>query len=291
MNRFIGSMFIILFFQLTAHATTLWHFKNEQYIRIDSSSHATNNHPFTLSSEQLAHLLSSVYVIENDDTVRVFTLAEVEHLAPYLAQGLSEASTQQDISFALVGMHQGTLARENRLSSGRVFIQDNQLNLLFNRIHEKIDFSLDRRLHPILPAQRQQSLAVDWALTAEAGQALVNQRKDWIAIDIEAVLKQPKLSTVTQARQQQKVSANLQSEQQNLQQQVSELKQTVEALKQQPRPSQTKPAIVAPVPSANMNNDAARIKQRLTTLKQLHSQGIITDTEYQQKRQAILDDI
>ena len=291
MTRFISCMFIVLFFNLSAHASNLWHFKNEQYIRIDSSSHANNNHPFTLSTEQLQHLLSSVYVMENDDTVRVFTLAEVEHLAPYLHKGLSQASSQQDISFALVGMHQGSLARENRLSSGRVFIQDNKLNLLFNRIHEKIDFSLDRRLHPILPAQRQQKLAVDWKLTAEAGQELVNQRQDWIAIDIETVLKQPKLSTVTHARQQQEISSNLQNEQQNLQQQVSELKQTVEELKQQPVQNQAKQAIVAPASAPSMSNDAEQIKKRLTTLKQLHNQGIITDKEYQQKRQAILNDI
>ena len=96
---------------------------------------------------------------------------------------------------------------------------------------------------------------------------------------------------MTHARQQQEISSTLQNEQQNLQQQVSELKQTVEELKQQPIQNQAKQAVVAPVPAPSMSNDAEQIKKRLTTLKQLHNQGIITDKEYQQKRQAILNDI
>lgn len=276
-----------------ANENIFWQFR-DQYVRIETQDVTTtpNQHPVKFSAEQIRHLLSALAVQRDTKNYSVFVESELQLLSEPIAKALAQARPEDDVSFVIVGMHPGVLTNENRVTTGRIFFQQQQLHVIFGLLHEEINEKQDRRLYPFTMASRTNNLSNGkWKMLTGAGQN--SSRSDWISLSPKTVLTQvvstlllkPEQVAQETAQVRQETSRlnteqrQLQENTQRLQQEVSELKQTVSHLKQ--------PPIVQAVPE--VSPQVGNVEQRLRTLQQLRQQNLITEQEYQQKRRKILE--
>lgn len=282
----------------------LWQFR-DQYVRIEAqeSGSVPNQHPVKFAPDQIRHLLASLTVQRDTKLYPVFTETELKLISEPITKALSMARAEDDVSFAIVGMHPGLLTNENRVITGRIFFQQQQLQIVFGLLHEEINEKQDRRLYPFTLGSRSGSLeSTKWKLQTSAGQVLVAERPDWIALTPKTVLAQAVSTQLLKPEQVARETAQvrqettrLNSEQKQLlentsrlQQEVSQLKQEVTTLKQAPAVPVAKKA-VAPAPAVNAASSS--VEQRLLTLQQLRDKQLITEQEYQQRRLKILDSL
>ncbi|MBE9532648.1 MAG: hypothetical protein IMF04_00875 [Proteobacteria bacterium] len=185
---------------------TLWESKL-QYVKIVDRDVAglANDHPVSISAEEMRTVLSSLYV--GDDgffkkkEVPLFAMSELHILSTAVANGLSQASPGDDINFVSIGSHQGMMAKEAKTTTGRIFMSGGRLNVIFGLVHENYSEKdkltgqqIDRRLHPLLPGKRKFESDLTTRIALDKGQSLYldpetgKERADWLIIDVATVL-------------------------------------------------------------------------------------------------------
>ncbi|MBT3134649.1 hypothetical protein KL866_05960 [Alteromonas sp. ALT199] len=92
-----------------------------------------NQHPFALHEQDVAAILSAIQVVKNkNSSTPLFSGEQIKLLAAHLPRALSQASGQQDVIFAL-GKEKRYLAglkTQTYYVAGSIFVADNQLNIL-----------------------------------------------------------------------------------------------------------------------------------------------------------------
>jgi len=187
---------------------TLWE-TGLQYVKIvdrDVAGGVANEHPVGISSEELRTVLSSIYVTKSSFISKnvenpMFSRAELQILSVAIANGLSQAATNEDVNFVSIGAHKGMMAKERKTTSGRLFMSGGRLNIVFGLVHE--DFrekdlatgqKIDRRLNPLVPGTRKSEARMPIRVALDSGQSLYldpetgKERADWLVIDIATVL-------------------------------------------------------------------------------------------------------
>lgn len=114
---------------------------------------------------------------------------------------MSQAGSDEDITFVTIGQHKGTIAKERKTTTGRMFVSGGRLNIVFGLIHEVYrdkdpitNQPIDRRLHPLLPGSRKTESNSGTRIALDEGQAHYvdpetgEERSDWIIIDVATVL-------------------------------------------------------------------------------------------------------
>jgi hypothetical protein len=146
---------------------------------------AANDHPATLTSDRIAAILASLEIraADNDKPAALFTRSSVQTIAPHLAQGLLQASPAEDVTFAVIGLHDTLygLAKTPKVTTGRVFYKNGRLNIIIGLAQQEVRERDDRRLFPFTPGKRQKTLSGEWQLLpppARKGSTL--ERKDWV---------------------------------------------------------------------------------------------------------------
>lgn len=184
--------------------STLWE-SNLQYVRlVERDQPGANQHPSPISSDEMREILSSLFVNQRvllrTQQVSLFSPGELQILSSTLAQGLSRAQPNEDITFVTLGVHAGAIAAERKTNSGRVFIDDNgRLNIIFGLLHqeyrEKEQYTgqdIDRRVNPLLPGSRKNDSTPASRVVLDNGQSYHeedgSERSDWLVIDIPTVL-------------------------------------------------------------------------------------------------------
>ena len=186
---------------------TLWE-TGLQYVKIvnrDVTSGVANEHPATISSDELHTVLGALYVNERTGlTVSeepLFSSNELRILSTAIANGLSQATPSEDINFVSIGAHKGLIAKERKTNSGRVFMSDGRLNIIFGLVHElyrdknpATGQEIDRRINPLLPGTRKTDSNPSIRVALDSGQSFYldpetgKERSDWLVIDIPTVL-------------------------------------------------------------------------------------------------------
>jgi len=185
---------------------TLWETRL-QYIKIVDRDKAgiANEHPDSISSEQLRTVLSSLYVSEKslfgETQAPVFSPTELQVLSTAMPNGLSQAGSDEDITFVTIGSHKGGIAKERKTTTGRVFISGGRLNIIFGLVHEIYrekdpitNQPIDRRINPLLPGTRKFDSKPITRIALDEGQSQYldpetgKERTDWVVIDIATVL-------------------------------------------------------------------------------------------------------
>jgi hypothetical protein len=185
---------------------TLWE-AGLQYVKIVDRDKPgiANEHPESITSEQLRTVLSSLYVSDSillkETQFPVFSPSELQVLSATLPNGFSQAGPEEDINFVTIGLHKGTIARERKTTTGRVFMSGGRLNIIFGKVHEVYrdknpgtNQPIDRRLNPLLPGSRNFNSNPGVPIALDEGQAHYvdpetgEERSDWIIIDIATVL-------------------------------------------------------------------------------------------------------
>lgn len=185
---------------------TLWE-TGLQYAKIVDRDVAglANEHPEAISTDDMRTVLASLYVNERIGLKKqenpVFSAGELQILSAALSSGLSQADTNEDITFVSIGSHPSALASERKTTTGRVFISGGRLNIIFGKIHEVYrekdpitNQEIDRRLHPLLPGGRGFESDVATPVALDKGQSFYldpetgKERTDWLVVDIATVL-------------------------------------------------------------------------------------------------------
>jgi len=183
---------------------TLWE-SNLQYVRlVERDQPGTNQHPLPINSDEMREVLSSLYVNQRvllrTQQVPLFSPGELQILSSTLAQGLSRAQPNEDITFVTLGVHAGAIAAERKTNSGRVFIDSNgRLNIIFGLVHQEYrdkdqitGQDIDRRVNPLLPGSRRSDSRPATQVVLDNGQSYYevdgSERSDWLIIDIPTVL-------------------------------------------------------------------------------------------------------
>lgn len=191
---------------------TMWEAQRGlQYVKIVDRDIAgpANEHPTVITAEELRTVLGSLYVNKRVGLTKkdlpVFSLAELQILGTAVANGLSQAQQNEDINFVVNGKHRGLISKETRTNTGRIFISNGRLNIIFGLIHEEFRTKdkqtaqeIDRRLHPLTPGKRKADSKPSTRVAVDKGQAYYvdpktdKERTDWLILDIATILKEAK---------------------------------------------------------------------------------------------------
>ncbi len=165
-----------------------------------------NEHPTAITAEELRTVLGSLYVLERTgiigkEEVPLFSISDLQTLSVAMANGFAQADSNEDINFVVNGKHRGLIAAETKTNTGRAFISNGRLNIIFGLIHEEFRTHskstgqpIDRRLHPLSPGKRGFDSKPNVRVALDKGQAYYidpktdKERTDWIVLDIATVI-------------------------------------------------------------------------------------------------------
>ena len=266
----------------------------DQFVRLEPLDRAAptppNDHPATLDPETLRGMLGALEVKfpEHKEEVPVFSDPELKVLGEKVSAALAQAGPDQDVTFAIIGMHPGSFTLERRLTTGRVFVRNGKLNLIFGDLQAVFDENQDRRLHPFQLGSRLTGSAPPWRIEKMAGVDYFVQgettRPDWLLLD-PARKEWPVAGSGTQKKVSAavKTAEDTHAETEALKTQQKKLQEEVTAIRKDLAGG--KKTEIVP------REDPAKIQARLKLLKQLRQENLITEKEYQEKKQQILNEL
>ena len=189
----VSAALVLLMLSSTSQASDvryLWQ-SRDQFVALERQETVSappaqpNDHPAELSLDRLTAILASIDIrpASGAKPEPLFTGPAVEALAPYLRQALQKASPNQDVTFAVIGLHSSLygLAKSPKVTTGRVFYKAGRLNIIVGLVQQEVRDRDDRRLFPFTPGSRQKASAGEWTLLTNT--PLV--RGDWMAFGEE----------------------------------------------------------------------------------------------------------
>jgi hypothetical protein len=177
----------------------LWE-SGEQYVAIQKQESQTgvavkpNQHISEISVERIRALLESMEIRQttNDKNIALFNEQEIKILSEYIPVGLALAGPDEDVTFAVIGHYVEALGflKKREVTTGRVFCQNGQINIIFGDVHRELKETMgrgeDRRLNPFQPGSRTASVGyMDGAILPKQGAEMFNKiRQDWIVFQL-----------------------------------------------------------------------------------------------------------
>jgi hypothetical protein len=293
-------------------SSVIWKHR-DQYVQIESQDRGVkptppNNHPANIPADQLTNILGAleVHFEDQEKPVPVFTFKELEILTPAISQGLAQATPREDVTFAILGIHRGLVSftHDRSILTGRLFVQDGKLNLIIGRLHEEYDEEKDRRVDPWLPGSRAKSrplpvLSKPWQVVSipglETKQVAGTDRQDWLVMTPDPQLWKAAIARKTEAGEAAKAAlqeaSQVRQESAQMSAEQERLRAEMEALKQELHTIRQTPAAVPVVSQPHQAEPTDSIKNRLRQLQDLRNENLISEDEYQAKRQEILDSL
>lgn len=160
---------------------TFYQFRN-QYVRLepqdtcDGVTAQPNEHPAQLPEDRLRAALSSFMVRPPNlgDAIPLFSAKEIDTLTDPIRKALGSASPGEDVLVAIVGSHRDTTGYQRGMTLARLFMANGAMNVIFGSIHLPIDAydsqnnvaPVDYRLYPFQQGTRCQALNTDYQLMA-----------------------------------------------------------------------------------------------------------------------------
>ena len=249
-------------------AKTLWQ-SRDQYVAIEKQDRSAgvtataNAHPADISVDRLRSALASMEVRlpGKDKKVPLFYDPELKILSENIRAGLASAGPDEDVTFAVIGHYPALLGvlQERKVTTGRVFCRDGQLNIIFGDVLRDVREDEDRRLYPFLPGSRGAAAPGKWALTAkQEGEPFTTTRPDWVTFPLAG----PSAPIAAPAGRQENGGTDAENQ-------------------EAPAVSPEKPATVG----------KKSVEERLMMLNDLRNKKLITEDEYRAKRLEILNDL
>ncbi len=242
--------------------------EGKDYVQLETVN-AVNQHPVSFSAEQLIRLLGQFYKREgNKEPTPYFSQDEIGRIAAKLVPLFAKSKPDQDIDFGTSYNDSGWFLIPRKLNAGRLFVENGQLNLIVGMCAAAQDITYQqlygqyRELDHGSRTQPADKLGCE--LLAGNNTERVNNRPDWLRLNINAALTTNAVPIFPSVKPLTFGTPSLPSQ---------------ETSSVPPSPT-TKPA----EPAAQAND----VEGRLKVLKNLHDKGLITDTEYEQKRAELL---
>jgi hypothetical protein len=292
----------------------LWEAGNE-YIRVIPREEGAppNQHPVTLSVAELTAALSALQynrdpgLLERVGAVPLFVPSQVSNLANVLARGMPTLTPDEEIAFALIGLHQGTFAKERMAIAGRIFHADNRLNIVLGDVHKEMRVAankrvmttgemtddIDLRMEPFRIGRRARERDLKHRVTGPQGLEFATTgrgkpRGDWLRLDLATLAAEA-------TKQQSRLPAGLEEErvrlQREAQQMAVERRQMREEMARMRKELRTGGAGEAGNGSGGGDGGGGSVEQRLKRLESLREKGLVSDDEYSRKRDEILSEL
>ena len=271
-----------------------------KYVEQDRSTAGKNDHPVTLDAIDISTALKALQFGEKSffrgEEIRyVFSIPQINLLGKQLAKGLKNAKPEQDIIFVMEGgQSKLILLTEKTFIAGRVFYKDGKLNIILgeydlarNAAFESVYDPSGRGAVPYTfnhGKRSKESKRFDGRLEDAPG--IENKklgkkfRKDWFVIDVElaskAYLAQSKESkdpsSFKDDKRLQVEAAKLARERRQMRTEMARMRKEMKELS-----------------SDSISGKSP--EERFVLLEQLRKKELITQEEYDTRRQEILNDI
>tara|TARA_Y100000782_G_scaffold69188_1_gene74986 strand:+ start:645 stop:1538 length:894 start_codon:yes stop_codon:yes gene_type:complete len=282
------------------------------YIAINSDAMDNqNNHPYEIESKKLARILSHIKIESKDKksltslisfdsekkVIRVFTAKEIDVLAQGISKALEQSKKNEVVTFS-VSDFRNVYFGDKRLSiSGTAFIKNENLNLLFGEIH--VDFhkkyvrsgqgvsnsrfasNVELSNFKLSTGNTSKEQDHDWQLKVFSGANSVNNRSDWLSINLAQQYDYQESQAQTEVIQNKYLSESQKA------QQVQQPSDIEERLKRLEAATATTAATASKTPTESVDSVEARLRK----VKALYEDGIIPESVYLQKMNAIISEL
>ena len=287
-----------------ASPQTVWKEKTN-YVAIKDDIQAGNNHPYQVEEDKLARILSQLKITHkssnslltltdsssNKDSY-VFSDREIDVLTQGIHNALEKAAAKEVVTFSVSDFKDVYFGNKNLSVSGTAFIKGENLNLIFGEIHVDLHKKYVRSGQGVSNSRFASNVELanfklntgstakagkhNWSLQAFTGATLVNQRHDWISINLDRDYSYSQKSS-EQEQLQQKYLSEAQKSEKDAQQ--SQLEERIKKLEQ-----------ASSVPPENAIAESS-VESRLRKLKALHEQGAIPESIYLEKMRSIINEL
>lgn len=239
------------------------------YVRIERAERNApiNDHPVSFTAGQVRQVLSQLQVEKGAARAKtVFDGEELDDISQPIALALANAGSDEDVTFAVAGQKGPiTFMKKRLLTTGRIFNRDGMVNIIFGLVHAEFEdqYRATGILRGFTPGSRAGRIETRWNISStNPAVQYVSDRKDWVQISDQA-------RVLVAQRAEAPVRPTTVSE------------------------PEAAPLSVQPdsPPSRRIKPDYQDLEQRLEVLKRLRGRDLITEKEYQQKRQAILNQL
>lgn len=293
------------FFKSTKINRYVWRLQ-EQHVALSPQSEdmaglPKNQHPVILDVAEVRDALKSLELwveggfFRNEEAVPVFSADEVSTIFRYIAEALAQAKPDEDVVFNVKGYGAVAfdIAREKYWTSGRVFYANDKLNLIigsyqvrkdrgkrqaegaYGVLDDYSDLNFDhggRDDKAKMPGRIVTTAGVQ--LSAERGA----DRPDWVQIDVTtaSAAYQESLIPDEERKREAKVkseAAKLTVERRQMREEMARLRKELEDMK------------------SGGGAQVRDLESRLATLQELKEKNVISDAEFNSRRQAILEEI
>jgi hypothetical protein len=292
-----------------AHAATnsiIWE-KGDQIVQLaeqDDDSTGANNHPIKTTPNEIAAMLEMLrlrYADEESDVAPapVFTKEEIDNLGNAIATGLGRATPSQDVVFHVIGARRlspGAFAKRNRVTAGRVFFRDGNLNIIFGQVQtpyrkKNVYGQTDEDFYPRNYGSRTEAAKYDVVLMTDTATHLrqtdAGVRDDWIVIEPAAVAT----AATSPAASQPDAKPEPARPPASSAVPVVVVEAATSPSSPAPNNSVDKPLEQAGGPSTESAGLTADVEARLEALKRLRDRELISEEAYQAKMKEILQDL
>lgn len=264
----------------------------------------TYAHPFEIAPSDLAKLMrdltytEEVGLLGKEKKMPVFQAAEIERLAPALADTLKTAADSQRIRFISYNRAKALIFSKDRKTEGVVFVgQDKQFNIAFNYINTEI--RMDETTAFPEDFSRMDPLNINFSDTAllKTAPYLAHQIGEsgdpaplWMTADLQKLAATP---AVMPAGQRPAVSGadKETAPTQTRRTEAAEAAPAAPASAEPAAPTTASPA--QPLPAQPVFDDTVQqeIKTKLIYLKELKDDGLISEQDYNARKDQLLDKI
>lgn len=250
----------------------VWHKNEYNYVKLAKPDKEIGKleHPADISPEQILKVLTSIKyqralinlgALGKPKEYDLFTKEEAEIITPYISQAFKEANSSQWVDFSIeVHRGPGLIFGSDQLTDGVLFIKNGKLNIAFRNISMKL--GVDDTPNIVSPIKAYPGSA---KLIPKENQELAKNKKgknvyNWLIIDLN-----PQKDQTQELKK-------------------TESEKTIETQKPESQSTQAPSEQTQPKPQKS-------IKERLTELRELYDQGLISEEEYNKKREEILKEL
>jgi hypothetical protein len=270
-----------------------------KYAEQDESKFGQNEHPVELNKKELQLALRALgipddsFFASDEETKTIFTVQQIQLLSEQLPKALKNAKPDQDIIYVLESVETKLLGlKEKAFIAGRIFFKEGKLNIIFgeynffrNEAFEKAydpggqsavpyNFNLGKR------AKASKAFkGIPVTVTGIENKKLNEMRYDWFVINVKVaaeayVAQKNKIKNpATKYDKQLEVEATkLAKQRREMRAEMARMRKEVQAV-------------------SKGSSSIKSIEERMATLDQLLGKKLITQEEYDSKRQEILNDI
>lgn len=257
--------------------------KHEAFTVKNDKERIRFDHPYEMTGNVITNALSYIYyeekgLLKKKETSRVFQDDEIRRLVPFIIQALSVATPTQVVA---ISSYSERFLLSDQQNYGILFIADKRLNIVFSRIHTFQTYNDTMSEKKKFASANENPAAIKhsrfWKLVPSTGQRLEPDHENWLIIDLSSeAYQQPvtkKMGTVEEKTEM--GTADLDSRLRNLEEKMAGNVDTSR---------QTHPAAT----SEKTAKGESKIKSKLHILRELVSEEIISEEDYNYKKAKLL---